>query len=72
MSHIIRAATHLPQILEERSNTLLVRGPRVAMVTMVTSTRTRGTVRIRSIHGGTSRPGTEQAGSLFKTTLETH
>jgi hypothetical protein len=72
MSHIIRAATHLPQALEERSNTLLARGPRVAMATTVTSIRTRGTVRIRSIHGGTSRPGTEQSGSLFKATLETH
>jgi hypothetical protein len=72
MSHIISAATHIPQILEERSNTLLARGPRMAMVMTVTSSRTRGTVRIRSIHGVTSRPGTEQTGSLFKTTLETH
>jgi hypothetical protein len=44
----------------------------VAMVTTVTSSRARGTVRIRSIHGATSSPGTEQAGSLFKTALETH
>jgi hypothetical protein len=72
MSHIIRAATHLPQVLEERSNTLLARRPRVAMVTTVTSSRARGTVRVRSIHGGTSRPGTEQSRSLFKATLETH
>jgi hypothetical protein len=72
MSHIIRVATHLPQVLEERSNTLLARGPRVAMVMTVTSSRTRGMVRVRSIHGGTSSPGTEQTGSFFKTTLETH
>jgi hypothetical protein len=72
MSHIISVATHLPQVLEERSNTLLARRPRVAMMTTVTSSRARGMERIRSIHGGTSRPGTKQTGSLFKTTLETH
>jgi hypothetical protein len=71
ISHIINAATHIPQILEESSNTLLVRGPMVAMVTMVTSSRARETMRIRSIHGVTSSTGTEQAGSLFKTALET-
>jgi hypothetical protein len=72
MSHIISAATHIPQILEESSDTLLARGPMVAMMTTVTSSRARGMVRIRSIHGATSSPGTEQAGSLFKTALETH
>jgi hypothetical protein len=35
MSHIISVATHLPQVLEERNNTLLARGPRVVMVTTV-------------------------------------
>jgi hypothetical protein len=29
-------------------------------------------VRIRSIHGATSSPGTEKTGSLFKRALETH
>jgi hypothetical protein len=72
MSHIISAVTHIPQILEECSNTFLARGPMMAMMTMVTSSRARGTVRIKSIHGATSSPGMEQAGSLFKTTLETH
>jgi hypothetical protein len=72
MSHIIRAATHLPHALEERSNTLLARGPRMAMAMTVTSTRARGTVRVRSIHGGTSSPGMRQSGSLLKATLKTH
>jgi hypothetical protein len=72
MSHIISAATHIPQILEESSNTLLVRGPMVATVTTMTRSRARGMVRIRSIHGATSSPGMEQAGSLFKRALETH
>jgi hypothetical protein len=72
VSHIIRAATHLPHALEERSNTFLARGPRVAMATTMTRTRTRGAERIRSIHGGTPRPGTEQSGSLLKATLETN
>jgi hypothetical protein len=43
-----------------------------AMVATVTSSRARGMVRIRSIHGATSSPGTEQTGSLFITALETH
>jgi hypothetical protein len=42
------------------------------MVETVTSSRARGMVSIRSIHGATSSPGTEQTGSLFITALETH
>jgi hypothetical protein len=72
VSHIISVATHIPQILEEGSNTLLARGPMVAMVATMTRSIARGMVRIRSIHGATSSPGTEQTGSPFKRALETH
>jgi hypothetical protein len=75
VSHIIRAATHIPQILEEGSKALLARGPMVATVVAVTAmarSRARGMVWIRSIHSVTSSPGTEQTGSLFKGALETH
>jgi hypothetical protein len=44
----------------------------VATVMTMTRSRARGMVSIRSIHGATSSPGMEQAGSLLKTTLETH
>jgi hypothetical protein len=72
MSHIISVATHISQILEKSNNTLLARGPTVATVMTMTRSRAGGMVRIRSIHGATSSPGTEQAGSLFKRALETH
>jgi hypothetical protein len=44
----------------------------MALVATMTRSRARGMMRIRSLHGGTSSPGTEHAGSLFKTSLESH
>jgi hypothetical protein len=53
VSHIIRAATHVPHVLEECGKTLLARGPTVVMRAR---SKARSMVRVMSSLGATLGP----------------